>query len=299
MSRPRHYVGRFAPSPTGPLHEGSIVAALASWLDARAHQGLWQLRIEDIDPPREQAGASDSIIQTLAQLGLIPDGEVQFQSKHTHRFRTALDQLHADAAVYPCACTRSEIAESLRQSGHPPMRHESLPYPGTCRHGMADGRSARAWRLRVAPGDITFEDRWMGRQSQNVAMQAGDFVLLRADGLWAYQLAVVVDDAQEGITDVVRGADLLDSTPRQIALARAMGCPEPRYLHVPTVSAADGQKLSKQNGAAAVDSHDPVPVLSQALRHLGFEAPAESSLERWLPQATQAWAHRFGPISPF
>ena len=298
MTRPARYIGRFAPSPTGPLHEGSIVAALASWLDARAHQGLWQLRIEDIDAPREQAGASDSIIRTLQQLGLHPDGEVQFQSQHTHRFTRALDQLRAAAAVYPCACTRAELAQALRRSGQTPVRHEAMPYPGTCRDGMNPGRSARAWRLRLAPGEILFEDRWMGRQSQDVANHVGDFVLLRADGMWAYQLAVVVDDADEGITDVVRGADLLDSTPRQIALARALCHAMPRYLHVPTVLAGDGQKLSKQNGAAAIDTRDPVGVLSKAMRHMGFAPITATTLEGWLTQATEAWAQRFGPVKP-
>jgi len=288
------YIGRFAPSPTGPPHAGSVVAALASWLDARAHRGRWRVRIEDIDPPREQPGSTTAILRTLRALGLHWDEEVTFQSAHTGRFAAALEALVANGDAYPCACTRREIADAQRQAGHPPTRHGETPYPGTCRHGLPPGRSARAWRLRVPDGVIRFHDRGFGEQRQDVAAEVGDFVLRRADGLWAYQLAVVVDDAAEGITDVVRGSDLLGSTARQAVLARALGLSEPRWLHVPVVRGADGDKLSKQNGAAAVDIVRPVRTLDSALRHLGLEPPTERDPGPWLAEATRRWADRHG-----
>ncbi|MFM1988397.1 MAG: glutamyl-tRNA synthetase [Pseudomonadota bacterium] len=290
------YVGRFAPSPTGPLHAGSIVAALASWLDARAHGGRWLVRIEDLDPPREAPGATASILGTLARLGLHADAEPLHQSARTDRYADALRTLVDRGLAYPCACTRREIADSRLRTGPEPARHGELVYPGTCRAGLAPGRTARAWRLRVPEGTVSFDDRRLGRQSQDVAREVGDFVLKRADGLWAYQLAVVVDDAAQGVTDVVRGADLLGSTARQIVLARALGMPSPRWLHVPVVAAADGEKLSKQNGATPIDAARPLPALGDAMRHLGFEPPADAPLDAWLAEAVRRWAARFGPI---
>ena len=289
------YVGRFAPSPTGPLHAGSAVAALASWLDARAHGGRWLLRIEDIDPPREQPGATAAILDTLARLGLHADGEPVFQSARGACYASALDTLVARGLAYPCGCTRREIADSQQRAGQAAARHGELVYPGTCRHGLPEGRAPRAWRLRVPAGTVRVDDRLRGRFEQDVAAEVGDFVLQRADGLWAYQLAVVVDDAAQGVTDVVRGADLAGSTARQVVLAGALGVPSPRWLHVPVVSGADGDKLSKQNGAAAIDAARPLPVLDAAMRHLGFEPPAVRQREAWLTQAVQRWAARFGP----
>lgn len=289
----RAYRGRFAPSPTGPLHAGSVAAALASWLDARAHHGQWQVRIEDIDPPREQAGAAEAILTTLRALGLHWDGEPSRQSARGHHYAGALQTLASTGQAYACGCTRREIADSQRFANRPTDRHRDHPYPGTCRQGLPAGRSARSWRLRVPPGTVRFDDRAQGPQSQEVEKEVGDFVLRRADGQWAYQLAVVVDDAEQGITDVVRGADLLGSTPRQIVLARALGLTSPRWLHVAVVTAQDGEKLSKQNGAAAVDAWRPLPVLDEAARHLGIEPPVTRSLSAWLEEATARWAARW------
>ena len=278
------YRGRFAPSPTGPLHAGSLVAALASWLDARAHGGQWLVRIEDVDGPRCPPGTAEFILGQLAALGLQPDEPPVWQSQRGARYQQALDRLVAAGLAYGCACTRAEIAAAAG----PRPRHGELVYPGTCRHGTG-GRTARAWRFRVA-GRIDWQDRRLGAQSQDLEAEVGDFVLRRADGLWAYQLAVVVDDAEQGITDVVRGEDLADNTPRQIALQRALGLPTPRYLHTPLVLAADGQKLSKQNGAAAIDLGDPPARLREAATALGLAlaTPATTTaavlaeaLERW------------------
>ena len=294
MSAGTGYVGRFAPSPTGPLHAGSVVAALASWLDARAHRGRWLLRIEDIDPPREQAGATASILETLRRLGLHWDGEPVLQSTRRPAYAAALDALVARGLAYPCGCTRREIADSQPRTGGPRERHGELRYPGTCSAGLPPGRAPRAWRLRVPDGIVRFDDRRLGPQAQDLAAEVGDFVLRRADGLWAYQLAVVVDDAAQGVTDVVRGTDLLGSTARQVVLARALGLRSPRWLHVPVVAGPDGDKLSKQNGATAVDASRPLEVLDAALRHLGIEPPAEASPEAWLAGATARWAASVG-----
>jgi glutamyl-Q tRNA(Asp) synthetase len=282
-------IGRFAPSPTGPLHAGSVVAALASWLDARARGGRWLLRIEDIDPPREQPGAVGAILSTLRGLGLHWDGEPLHQSDRSAIYEAALQRLTTAGAAYPCGCTRREIADSQARALPDRGRHLERPYPGTCRHGLAPGRSARSWRLRVPEGIVSFHDRRCGPQSQDVAAEVGDFVLRRADGLWAYQLAVVVDDAAQGVTDVVRGADLLGSTARQIVLARALGLPVPRFMHVPVVVGSDGEKLSKQNGATAVDTARPTETLGAALRHLGVEPPATDDPASWLAEATLRW----------
>ena len=310
------YIGRFAPSPTGPLHAGSLVAALASWLDVRAHSGRWLVRIEDIDTPRCVAGADQTILAQLAACGLLPDEPPLYQSQRGALYQSVLDQLIAQQLAYPCACTRQDIANAMQASGQPQHRHGELVYPGTCRAGL-NGKPARAWRLRIdkyqsisalaqsgrAQAAITFianelpwQDRRLGRQTQNVSRDVGDFVLKRADGLWAYQLAVVVDDAAQGITDIVRGEDLADNTARQMLLQRALGLPTPRYLHTPLVLGADGEKLSKQNGARALDTRDPLALLEQAGQTL--ELPGRISARtpaEWLQQAVPRWASRYGP----
>jgi len=264
------YRGRFAPSPTGPLHAGSLVAALASWLDARANGGQWLVRIEDVDGPRCPPGTADFILGQLTALGLVPDEPPVWQSRRGDLYQAALDRLIASDHAYGCACTRAEIAAAAG----PRPKHGELIYPGTCRHGT-NGRPVRAWRLRVE-GSIDWHDRRLGPQSQDLEAEVGDFVLKRADGLWAYQLAVVVDDAAQGITDIVRGEDLADNTPRQIALQRALDLPTPRYLHTPLVLAADGHKLSKQNGAAAIDLADPAARLREAAEGLGLHLTASA-----------------------
>ena len=247
--------GRFAPSPTGPLHFGSLVAALASWLDARAAGGRWLVRIEDLDPPREQPGAAHDILRTLERLGLYWDGEVIFQRERTALYQKSLENLRE--FTYWCGCTRREVADSslgLAADG-------AQIYPGTCRGGLPPGRPPRALRLKVS-GAIDFIDRVQGPQRQNLENDVGDFVLLRADGQFAYQLAVVVDDAEQSVTDVVRGADLLGSTARQIFLQRRLGLATPRYLHVPAALDAAGEKLSKQAGAGPVSDADLRPALA-------------------------------------
>jgi glutamyl-Q tRNA(Asp) synthetase len=294
------YCGRFAPSPTGPLHAGSLVAALASWLDARAHAGTWLVRIEDIDPPRCIPGADAHILRQLARCGLVPDAPVQWQFPRHAFYQTALDQLRARGCVYPCACTRSDIAQALLAAGAPPQRHAELVYPGTCRSGL-HGRAARCWRLRTQnlhdqPLHIPWLDRRLGPQTQNISRDVGDFVVQRADGLWAYQLAVVVDDAAQGITDVVRGEDLTDNTARQIHLQRQLGLPTPRYLHTPLVSGPDGHKLSKQNGATALDLEPPIDAVQTALSILGLQAAA-STLSEMLAQAVLQWRDHY-PSAP-
>lgn len=287
------YIGRFAPSPTGPLHMGSLVAAMASYLDAKAHQGKWLLRIEDLDFDRNVAGADQQILQSLQRCGMQWDEEVTWQSQRQHLYEAALLQLGDD--VYPCACSRKEIADSRLRLGDA----VSQIYPGTCRHGIAPGKTARAWRLRVpeqAQGRICFEDRLCGSQSQNLATDVGDFVLKRADGFWAYQLAVVVDDAAQGINHIVRGADLIDSTARQIYLQGLLGLPTPSYLHIAVVTNANGEKLSKQTGALAFDRGDN-DLLREALlpaaQFLGLPlSPATRNLNEFWQQATMLWAKK-------
>ncbi len=281
------YRGRFAPSPTGALHAGSLVAALASWLDARAHGGTWLVRIEDLDPPREVAGAARQIIEDLARLGLVSDEPIVYQSRRGDRYEAALQRLRSAGLVYGCACSRKEIDEAAAGiSGG-----NSSVYPGTCRHGTG-GRAARALRLRVA-GHAGFVDRASGSFEQDLEHAVGDFVLRRADGLWAYQLAVVVDDAEQGITDVVRGADLLDNTPRQIYLQCALGLPLPRYLHVPVVTNRAGEKLSKQTGAQALAADDPLGELRRAWAHLGFAPLGADSIGAFQTCAIELWRSRW------
>lgn len=325
------YVGRFAPSPTGPLHAGSLVAALASWLDARAVQGgRWLVRIEDVDTPRCVPGAAETILQQLAACGLMPDEPPVWQSARNARYQTALDQLVAQRRAYPCACSRRDIESALAAAGHARERHSELPYPGTCRHGL-HGQPARAWRFAateyqqnsapaqeekgraamysIANSGVRWTDRRLGPQQQDVARQVGDFVLRRADGLWAYQLAVVIDDADQGVTDVVRGADLADNTPRQILLQSALGLSTPRYLHVPLVRAADGEKLSKQHGAPPIDTHRPLQALAAAARALGLPEAlsdgcandesrgASSAIAQALGVWVAAWQRIYNPSS--
>ncbi len=288
------YVGRFAPSPSGPLHAGSLATALASWLDARAHGGRWLLRIEDVDTPRTVAGAADVIMGQLQALGLVWDGDIVWQSRRNAAYQAAFDELAAQGLIYGCGCTRREIADSALRGQTAPGADGERPYPGTCRHGLPAGREARAWRLRVPDGVERFEDRWLGPQEQDVAQAVGDFALRRADGLWAYQLAVVVDDAAQGVTDVVRGADLLSSTARQRVLGRMLGLPPLRYLHVPLIlDPASGLKLSKQNGAPAVDTRAPLAALQAAWAALGFAPLAATDVPSFLREATARWAARF------
>jgi glutamyl-Q tRNA(Asp) synthetase len=295
-------VGRFAPSPTGPLHAGSLVAALASWLDARARGGRWLVRIEDVDTPRCSAQAEATILWQLAELQLHPDVPPVRQSSRGARYAHALERLVAEGWAYPCGCTRKEIEGALQAVGVQHLRHGERVYPGTCRTGL-QGRPARAMRLHTeAQGSplVEWADRRLGAQRQEVAREVGDFVLRRADGLWAYQLAVVVDDAEQGITDVVRGEDLADNTARQILLQRALGLPTPAYLHTPLVLAADGQKLSKQNGATALDTSRPLTALQHAARHLGLPDPpgrepssGTASISDALNWWTAAWRQRW------
>jgi glutamyl-Q tRNA(Asp) synthetase len=265
------YRGRFAPSPTGPLHFGSLVAAVGSHADARAADGAWCVRMEDLDPPREAPGAADAILRALEAFGMAWDGPVLYQSTREDAYRQALHRLAAAMRTYPCACTRREIADSAVGS----EAAGALVYPGTCRNGLPPGRAPRVVRVRVDDAAIDFEDAVQGPKHQHLGREVGDFVLRRADGYFAYQLAVVVDDADQSITDVVRGADLLDSTGRQIFLQHRLGVPTPRYCHLPVATDASGDKLSKQTLAAPVDPAHPAPVLARALAFLGHAPPPE------------------------
>ncbi len=339
------YVGRFAPSPTGPLHAGSLVAALASWLDARAWNGgrggRWLVRIEDVDTLRCVPGAAHRILQQLADCGLQPDAAPLYQSTRHAAYQAALDTLVATGQAYPCGCTRQAIALALGQAGHTPERDHTLPYPGTCRHGL-QGRAARAWRFKVplpalqqssnnasnwpqslmdyaqaamqsiaqktplmaADSDcLAWLDRRLGAQAQCVAKEVGDFVLLRADGYWAYQLAVVVDDAAQGVSHIVRGEDLADNTARQILLQQALGYRTPTYLHTALARDARGDKLSKQHQAPALETATPaqaVNALQQAAAHLGLPglpafavSPGTISPADWLAQVVPQWARAY------
>ena len=281
--------GRFAPSPTGPLHAGSLVAALGSWLDARSRGGRWLLRIEDVDTPRCLSDMDRVILQQLALLGLQPDEPPVYQSTRGAAYRQALDRLRASGWAYDCGCTRSDIDAALAAAGRPRARHQQAVYPGTCRDGLR-GKPARAVRLRTQQARIDWIDRRLGPMSQDVESEVGDFVLLRADGLWAYQLAVVVDDAWQQVSDVVRGEDLADNTARQILLQRALGLPTPRYLHLPLVRGTDGHKLSKQNGALPIDLSDPLAALRAAARVLQLPPLAATQRDDWLAEAVRAWA---------
>jgi len=279
------YRGRFAPSPTGPLHFGSLVAAVGSYLDARSQGGEWLVRMEDIDTPRNVPGAAEGILATLAAFGFAWDGPVLWQSTRLEAYAAALDALRANGLAYPCACSRKEIADAAT---HPAI-DGGLVYSGKCRAGLPHGREARAWRLCVDASATAFSDRLQGEIVQHLERDVGDFVLKRADGLFAYQLAVVVDDACQGITDVVRGADLLASTPRQIWLQRCLGYATPRYAHLPVATNAAGEKLSKQTLAPAIRPAAAASELVRALRFLGQAVPHD--LERAPLAEVWQWAH--------
>lgn len=280
------YRGRFAPSPSGPLHIGSLIAALGSYLEARTHDGQWLVRMEDLDPPRETPGAADLILRTLEIYGFEWDGEVFYQSRRHPAYEAALEALKQRGLLYPCGCTRKEIADSALFGIEGPI------YPGLCRNGLASGKAVRAWRIKVDGRGIAFDDAVQGCIAQNLALDIGDFVLKRADGLYAYQLAVVVDDAEQGITHIVRGADLLDSTPRQIHLQQLLGVPTPQYAHLPVAANTAGEKLSKQTKASPLRLSDPVPALWQALNFLGQNPPdhlANADLKTLWQWALETW----------
>jgi len=273
------YRGRFAPSPTGPLHFGSLIAAVGSYMEARRNAGRWLVRMEDLDRPREAKGAADAILRILEAYGFEWHGRVMRQRRRGRAYAVALELLERGRAAFSCACTRREISDSTLGESREPI------YPGTCRNGPPAGRPARAVRVRVDDAVIAFNDTVQGRIVQNLADEVGDFVVLRADGLFAYQLAVVVDDFEQGVTDVVRGADLLASTPRQILLQRLLGYPTPRYTHLPVAVNPRGEQLSKQTRAAPLESADAPLQLWRALRFLGQEPPpaltAESTETLW------------------
>ena len=305
------YIGRFAPSPTGPLHAGSLVAALASWLDARAHGGCWLVRIEDVDATRCHADLPRRIMRQLLQHALVPDAEPAVQSQRHAQYQQALNQLIGRGLAYPCTCSRKQIAGHWAGHGQSPQRHGERVYPGTCRpqRGAAPApvpAQPHAWRLDIAaclqrqglPADAAtvWNDRRLGAQQQVVTQAVGDFVLRRADGLWAYQLAVVVDDADQGVTHVVRGEDLADNTARQIVLQQALGLPTPRYLHTPLVRGTNGEKLSKQNGAEALpEGQEPQALanLQAAARVLDLPPAQAATPHQALAQWTDAWRRRW------
>ncbi len=275
--------GRFAPSPTGPLHFGSLIAALASFLEVRRRDGEWLLRIEDVDTPRSAPGAADAIMRALDRHGLHWDGSVWYQSQRRDGYQAALEQLLRAGLAYPCTCTRQELAT------HPIRARDGSPiYPGHCRHGIRQPGRPATIRLRVGDAPLAFQDALRGPYEQRLDQEVGDFVIRRADGLFAYQLAVVVDDAAQGITQVVRGSDLLDSTPRQIHLQNLLGLPTPLYTHLPVAVDRHGHKLGKQTGAAPLDLDKPGLALMAALHFLGQNPPPD--LSGAPPPAILAWA---------
>ena len=290
MSRP--YRGRFAPSPTGPLHRGSLATALASWLDARAHEGKWLIRIENIDTPRERPDASAAQLTLLAALGMESDEPVLYQSTRGDAYASALQQLQQCGRAYYCSCTRAQRATVTQQQT--PAGSAPDYYPGTCRDRSL--AAPGAVRLRMPGGEIAVLDRACGWYRQDVARFVGDPIVLRADGYWAYLLAVVVDDAQQGITDVVRGADLLDNTPRQVLLQRALGLPELRYLHVPLVRDPEGRKLAKSDGdalPATAGTAQALELLEQAWAHLGFAPTGAAGVDQFQRHAIASWRQRW------
>ena len=301
------YRGRFAPSPTGLLHAGSLVAALASWLDARAHHGVWLVRIEDVDLPRCEAGADQRILQQLADCGLLPDEPPTWQSHHATRYEQALAQLIDQHMAYACDCSRKDIEQVWAARGVVRGRHQELVYPGTCRdksqpsmhvtskHNATHSPPAHApaWRFRIPDNTIIdWQDRRLGTRTQQLNETVGDFVLRRGDGVWSYQLAVVTDDAHQGITHVVRGEDLADNTPRQIVLQQSLQLPTLQYLHTPLVLNEAGEKLSKQQGAQALDTGEPLIALNAAAGALGL-SPAQGSVPDALQQWTNEWRARW------
>ena len=293
-SKPSNYRGRFAPSPTGPLHFGSLVAALGSYLDARHRQGVWLVRMEDLDREREIKGAADQILRSLEGFGFEWDETVLYQSQRTEAYQAALEGLRDNGYAYPCACSRKQIAEEASIGSEGPI------YPGTCRTGLAAGARARSIRLLTQDKEVTLVDRVQGPVSQNPEREVGDFVIRRADGYYAYQLAVVLDDAWQSINQVVRGADLLSSTPRQCYLQQLLDLPRPQYAHLPLAVDATGRKLSKQYRDAPVDPRQPLDALLQALQFLGQEPPPERPADladfwRW---AIAQWSLEKVPAQP-
>jgi glutamyl-Q tRNA(Asp) synthetase len=305
-----HYRGRFAPSPTGPLHAGSLASALGSWLDARANQGAWLVRIEDLDTPRCIAGIDQRILAQLQACGLNWDEEVLWQSQQLQAYQNALETLYGDRQIYPCSCSRQQITSVLSSQGKLRARNQEQIYPGTCcnRHvwqaHFLNDMPASAWRLALKPDQhIRFTDAEFGVQEQNLNADVGDFVLRRADGIVAYQLAVVVDDARQGITHIVRGADLLSNTARQIYLQGVLGYPRPQYHHLPLVLDPHGEKLSKQTQATEINTTNSATVL-QALQaaalHLGLSGLGDGqgqTIAEWLLQAKHAWVDRTKELS--
>lgn len=277
------YIGRFAPSPTGPLHFGSLVAAVASYCEARVQRGMWLLRMEDLDRPREVKGAADTILQQLEEFGFEWDGPILYQSRRDEVYTAALEQLQQQSLIYPCTCTRKEIADSSTSIGI-----EGLIYPGTCLAQPVKPNAAMAWRIKTPDSIVAFDDAIQGHTGQNLQRDIGDFILKRADGLFAYQLAVVVDDAEQGITHIVRGADLLNSTPRQIYLQQMLGHASPQYAHVPVATNTAGEKLSKQTLAQTIDSKNSAYLLFLALQFLGQNPP--ESLQSETNQTVWQWA---------
>lgn len=269
-------VGRFAPSPTGDLHFGSLVSAVGSYLEAKSAGGLWLLRVEDIDPPREIAGSASGIISDLSRLGLVADGPVLYQSSRLGAYQESLNLLLEKGLAYPCVCSRKDLSVSGR-------------YAGTCREGIPPGKTPRSIRLRVETGVVAFKDQLQGHVSDSPAETGGDFIIKRADGLFAYQLAVVVDDNFQGITQVVRGTDLLESTYRQICLQKALGFTSPKYMHLPVVLSADGKKLSKRTRADPLKHQEPATVVKQALNFLGQNPPSDLSLNDLWTWAIEHW----------
>ncbi len=284
MTKP--YRGRFAPSPTGPLHRGSLFCAMATWLDARAHDGAWLVRIEDIDPYRDVPGAGDDILRTLAAFGLTSDEPVVRQSERSALYEAAVEQLYAEGRAFGCACTAHDIKLADERLGLPPG-----VYPGTCRQGTG-GRPVRSLRFLTEDRVVSFTDRRLGLQTQNVAHEVGDFVIRRADGCWAYQLAVVVDDADQGVTDVVRGEDLLSSTARQIELQQALGLSAVQYLHIGLILGNDGEKLSKQRKAPAVTTEAPLSTLESLFPAFGFKKIGADTLSAFWREATALWREK-------
>ena len=305
-----HYRGRFAPSPTGPLHAGSLASALGSWLDARANQGAWLVRIEDLDTPRCIAGMDQRILAQLQACGLNWDEEVLWQSQQLKAYQNALETLYSDRQIYPCSCSRQQITSVLSSQGLLRARNQEQIYPGTCRNShvwqahFSNDMPASAWRLALKPDQhIRFTDAEFGVQEQNLNADVGDFVLRRADGIFAYQLAVVVDDARQGITHIVRGADLLSNTARQIYLQGVLGYAIPQYRHLPLVLDLHGEKLSKQTQATEINTTNSATVL-QALQaaalHLGLNGISDGQgqpIAEWLLQAKHAWVDRTKELS--
>jgi len=276
ITESKQITGRFAPSPTGALHTGSLVAAVGSWLMARHAGGRWLLRMDDLDTPRQVQGTADDILHTLEEFGLEWDGEISWQSRNTAAYEEAFTRLQQQGVLYPCGCSRREIAQTA-SAPHPD--DDTVPYTGTCRAGMPPDRPLRSWRVRVTAQEICFNDQRKGRICQNLQQGCGDFALRRGDGEFAYQLAVVVDDAITGVNQVVRGDDLLSSTPRQIYLQRLLGLPQPEYCHIPLVTGPGGAKLSKRDNLV---SHHlgswngrEGELLLNVLRFLGQAPPAE------------------------